>query len=126
MPKLDTKAREGGCVMRLFNLFLRRAGVQAMPSQAQKPAVSRLTLVCSRAQMGKIRKTLHRDFGSAGLSVGSMRVDRASDPTLITACVTVSCRQELKPTLMSQARQLKKVAGVRDVRWGDHRHIVLN
>ena len=73
--------------MRLFNLFLRRAGVQTMPAGiVKKPAVSRLTLVCSRAHMGQIRK----------------------------------------PALMSQARQLKKVEGVRDVRWGDHRHIVLN
>jgi|TARA_A100001391_G_scaffold205410_1_gene205918 hypothetical protein len=113
--------------MRLFNLFLRRAGVQTMPAGiVKKPAVSRLTLVCSRAHMGQIRKALYRDFGSAGLNVGSMQVDRAPDPALVTACVTVSCPDDLKPALMSQARQLKKVEGVRDVRWGDHRHIVLN
>ncbi|MAL01495.1 MAG: hypothetical protein CL536_05030, partial [Alcaligenaceae bacterium] len=48
------------------------------------------------------------------------------DPALVTACVTVSCPDDLKPALMNQARQLKKLEGVRDVRWGDHRHIALN
>jgi len=112
--------------MRLFNLFLRRAGVQAMPGRVRKPVVSRLTVVCNRADMARVRRELYRGFESAGLGVGSLQVDKAADPALVTACVTVTCPAELRPALMAQARKLKSVSGVRDVRWGDHRHIVLN
>jgi hypothetical protein len=115
-----------GGVMRLFNLFLRRAGVQSVPARGRKPAASRLTVVCSRDHMADVRRTLYKNFESAGLKVGSVQVSAAADPALVSACVTVSCSPEMRPVLMKQARDLTTVTGVRHVRWGDHRHIVLN
>lgn len=112
--------------MRLFNLFLRRAGVQAVPGTLRKPASSRLTVVCDSRQMALVRRCIYKNFEGAGLKVVSLQVGQAADPTLVSACVTVTCPPEMRPVLMKQARELAGIDGVRAVRWGDHRHIVLN
>ena len=112
--------------MRLFNLFLRRAGVQPAPAVFRKPASSRLTVVCDSGQMATVRRSIYQSFSAAGLKVVSLQVGHATDPTLVSACVTVTCPPEMRSVLMKQARSLSGADGVRDVRWGDHRHIVLN
>jgi hypothetical protein len=114
-----------GVFMRLFNLFLRRAGVQ--PAPIRNPSrVSRLTVVCPQHVMADVRKQIYLDFEAAGLSVAAMSVDGAQQQGLARACVTVNCPPELRPVLMSQARQLSAFPGVHQVQWGDRRHIALN
>ena len=111
--------------MRLFNLFLRRAGVQRMPVRAGNP-LSRLTVVCPRNVLADVRKQIYLDFEAAGLRVATLQVSSSQDPDMATACVTVNCPPELRPVLMEQARQLRVRPGVHRVQWGDQRHIVLN
>ena len=111
--------------MRLFNLFLRRAGVQSMPVRVPS-ATSRLTVVCPRDQLAQVRKQIYLDFEGAGLQVDTLMVDHAQQQDLARACVTVRCPPELRSVLMSQARALSRHPGVRQVQWGDRRHIHLN
>ncbi|UYO92869.1 hypothetical protein [Pollutimonas sp. M17] len=111
--------------MRLFNLFLRRAGVQTAPTRIPSP-VSRLTVVCPHNVLADVRKQIYLDFEAAGLSVAAMSVDRAQQQGLARACVTIKCPPELRSVLMSQARQLSSFPGVHQVQWGDRRHIALN
>jgi len=111
--------------MRLFNLFLRRAGIQQAPVPVRK-SLSRLTVMCPRKDMAEVRRQIYVDFGAAGLKVAGMQVDRGADPDMATACVTVNCPPELRSVLMDRARQLRSYPGVRGVQWGDHRHIALN
>lgn len=107
--------------MRIFNLFLRRAGVRAVPVRAPSP-VSRLTVECQRADLPDVRRRICADFKAAGLRIATLRVDRAPEPHLVRACVTVDCSREQRATLMHQARRLGAHPGIRGVRWGDHRH----
>jgi hypothetical protein len=111
--------------MRLFNLFLRRAGVKAVPARVPS-AVSRLTVVCPRHIMADVRKRIYLDFEAAGLQVAKLMVDHARQHDMASACVTVNCPPELRPVLMSQAKLLSAVPGVQQVQWGDRRHIALN
>jgi len=111
--------------MRLFNLFLRRAGVQQAGLPVPK-AVSRLTIICPRKDMAQVRRRIYTDFGAAGLRVAAMQVQHAADPELATACITVNCPPELRGVLMDRARELRAHPAVRGVQWGDHRHIALN
>ncbi|PLC51497.1 hypothetical protein CR159_00150 [Pollutimonas subterranea] len=111
--------------MRLFNLFLRRAGVQTAPVRVPS-SVSRLTVVCPRHILADVRKQIYQDFEAAGLSVANLLVDHAPQQGMATACVTVNCPPELRSVLMSQARQISAYPGVQRVQWGDRRHIALN
>lgn len=76
--------------------------------------------------MADIRKQIYCNFGAAGLTVVAIQVDKAPDPNLVSACVTIDCPPELRATLMSQARQLRAHPDVKALQWGDHRHIALN
>jgi hypothetical protein len=111
--------------MRLFNLFLRRAGVHTVPVRVPS-AVSRLTVVCPSHMLADLRKQIYLDFEAAGLKVSKLLVDHAKQDNMALACVTVACPPELRSVLMSQARQLSNLPGVRKVQWGDRRHIALN
>ncbi|HUH87175.1 MAG TPA: hypothetical protein VL003_03895 [Pusillimonas sp.] len=111
--------------MRLFNLFLRRAGVRQASVPVRKP-VSRLTVVCPRAELAQVRKQIYLDFGAAGLKVAGMQVDHGSQSDMATACITVNCPPELRNVLMDRARHLRSNPSVRGLQWGDHRHIALN
>jgi len=111
--------------MRLFNLFLRRAGVRPTPVRIPS-SVSRFTVECPRDQLVQVRKQIYLGFEGAGLQVATLRVDHAQEQDMARACVTVHCPPELRPVLMSQARQLSQYPGVRHVQWGDRRHSVLN
>jgi len=111
--------------MRLFNLFLRRAGVRQAPAPVRK-SLSRLTIMCPRSDLAQLRKQIYTDFGAAGLKVAGMQVDHGSHSDIATACVTVNCPPELRTVLMDRARQLRSNPSVRELQWGDHRHIALN
>ncbi|MGP1614914.1 MAG: hypothetical protein ACTS5Y_07675 [Pollutimonas bauzanensis] len=112
--------------MRLFNLFLRRAGVQSSAAVRAPSSLSRLTVVCPRHLLADVRKQIYLDFEGAGLRVAKVLVDKARQHDMARACVTLNCPPELRPVLMSQARQLSSYPGVQQVQWGDRRHIALN
>ena len=111
--------------MRLFNLFLRRAGVKPGATPLRTP-LSRLTVVCPHKVLADVRKQIYVDFKAAGLRVTTVQVGHTDDRQMASACVTVNCPPELRPALMTQARQISAYPGVHKVQWGDHRHIVLN
>jgi hypothetical protein len=111
--------------MRLFNLFLRRAGVQPAPLRTPSN-VSRLTVTCARHQLPVLRRQIYADFEAAGLKIQALTVDHAPGHDMSSACVTVHCPPALRPALMSQARRLREAVGVHQVHWGDRRHIALN
>src|SRR5690625_4877637 len=98
--------------MRLFDLFLRRAGVEHATIPVRKP-VSRLTVVCPRGDLAKVRRQIYTDFRAAGLKVAGMQVDHGNGSGLATACVTVKCPPELRGVLMDRARQLRSNPSVR-------------
>lgn len=111
--------------MRLFNLFMRRAGIQ--PGSVRAPrSTSRLTVVCPRDRLAAVRKQVYLNFEGAGLRVAHLLVDQATQHGMARACVTIDCPPELRPVLMSQARELSAFPGVHKVQWGDRRHIALN
>lgn len=104
--------------MRLFDLFLRRAGVDRASSLNRRPGTSRLTIVCPRDALGAVRKQVCLDFGAAGLNVAQFQIDSSRDTNFASACITVNCPPELRPELMSQARRLRANPVVRDVHFG--------
>ena len=111
--------------MRLFDLFLRRAGVR--PVLVRQPThVSRFTVVCPRHMLADLRKQIYLDFEAAGLTVTGLMVDHAHHQDLARACVTVNCPPDMRSVLMSQARQLSTVPGIQQLQWGDRRQATLN
>lgn len=104
--------------MRMFDLFLRRAGVGAATSLNRRRAVSRLTVECSRQHLPALRKQICLDFQAAGLDVTHMQVMAGAAPELASACITVTCLPERRPVLMDQARLLHANPDVRGVRFG--------
>ena len=104
--------------MRMFDLFLRRAGVGAATSMHRRRAVSRLTVECAREHLPALRKQICLDFQAAGLDVAHMQVNAGAQPELASACITVTCPPERRPALMDQARLLHANPDVRDVRFG--------
>ncbi|OZI32483.1 hypothetical protein CAL29_25580 [Bordetella genomosp. 10] len=107
--------------MRIFDLFLRRAGVDRPATLAGRRASSRLTVVCAREALGAVRKQICLDFKAAGLNVAQMQVDQGHDQALASACITVNCPADMRGVLMSQARQLRDNPAICSVRFGDQR-----
>ena len=104
--------------MRLFDLFMRRAGVDRAGSLNRRRGTSRLTFVCPRDALGAVRKQVCSDFGAAGLDVAQFDIKATRDADFASACITVSCPPELRPELMSQARRLQANPAVRHVHFG--------
>lgn len=104
--------------MRLFDLFMRRAGVDRASSLNRRHGTSRLTIVCPRDALGAVRKQVCSDFGAAGLSVAQFQIDTGRDADYASACITVNCPPELRTELMSQARRLQANPAVRHVQFG--------
>lgn len=109
--------------MRLFDLFMRRAGVDRASSLNRRHGMSRLTIVCPRDALGAVRKQVCSDFGAAGLNVAQFQIDTNRDADFASACITVNCPPELRPELMSQARRLQANPSVRHVHFGTSGHI---
>lgn len=116
--------------MRLFNLFLRRAGVQsvrlAMSSALPDRSVSRLTVECPRAVLPELRRQMCLDFEAAGLELEALRVDSAQEADMARACFTIRYDADNRRVLMSQARQISAFPGVQRVQWGDRTLQTLN
>ena len=53
-------------VMRFFDLFLRRAGVDRATALGRRRGTSRLTVICPRDELGALRKQICLDFSAAG------------------------------------------------------------
>lgn len=104
--------------MRLFDLFMRRAGVGRANSLHRRRGTSRLTIECPRDALGAVRKQICLDFGAAGLDVAQFQIDSSRDADFASACITVNCPPELRPELMSQARRLRANPSVRNVHFG--------
>lgn len=105
--------------MRLFNLFLRRAGVQSAAVVARGPmAVSRLTVECPRHVLPELRREIYHSFEAAGLHVAALRIDRGASQGMARACVTINYAPESRRELMSQARHIGRMPGVQNVQWG--------
>ena len=111
--------------MRLFNLFLRRAGVRQASVPVRKP-LSRLTFTCPRGELAQVRKQIYTNFSASGITVADIQVDPGTQSELAMACVTVNCPPELRPVLMDRARQLRSNPLVQGLQWGDRRRIDLN
>jgi hypothetical protein len=120
-----TRKQQREVSMRLFNLFMRRAGIRSVPVRSPK-STSRLTVVCPTDRLADVRRQVYRNFDTAGLRVAHLLVDQAAQQGMARACITIDCPPELRPVLMSQARELSAFPGVHKVQWGDRRHIALN
>ncbi|MGE4368502.1 MAG: hypothetical protein AB7E12_02365 [Burkholderiaceae bacterium] len=103
--------------MRLFNLFLRRAGVQGLPVRGQT-AVSRLTIECPREVLPELRRRIYHEFDGRGLQVASLSIDHAQARHMARACITIRYNPNERRALVSQARQLGQIPGVQSVHWG--------
>lgn len=104
--------------MRLFDLFLRRAGVDRNSALTRRQGSSRLTIVCPRDALGEVRKQICLEFRAAGLNVSQFQIDADRNSDFASACITVDCPPELRPVLMSQARRLQAHPAVRRVHFG--------
>lgn len=103
--------------MRIFDLFLRRAGVERADLASARRSVSRLTVECSESMLGGLRKQICVDFKAAGLNVSQVDVQRAGNGRLASACVTVDCPADKRAELMAQARRIGVHPGVHSVRF---------
>lgn len=79
-----------------------------------------------RDALSSVRKQIHHDFHAAGLRIAKLHVDAAHVDEMVRACITIDCPPEMRSVLMTQARHLWGHPGVRNVQWGDRRHIALN
>ena len=111
--------------MRLFHLFLRRAGVQSSPAVVSRNT-SRLTVVCPRNQLSAVRRQIYRDLHADGIQIAQLSVDYGQPAGMVRANVTVDCPPPLRPELMSRARRLQDHPGIHDIHWGAIRQHVLN
>lgn len=114
-----------GVVMRLFHLFLRRAGVQ--PSAVRSPrSTSRLTVVCPREHLASVRRSIYRDLHSDGIQIAQLSIDYGEPAGMVRASVTVDCPPTLRPELMSRARRLQAHPGIHEIQWVAARRHALN
>lgn len=104
--------------MRMFELFLRRAGVDRAQKLARARAVSRLTVECPREMVGRVRKQMCEDFQAAGLDVSNVQVGAGTDAEMASACITVNCAADSRSALVAQARRLSDNPAVHRVRFG--------
>lgn len=102
--------------MKIFNRFLRRAGVQQPVIRPASASESRLSVLCMRQDMASVRKRIYTDFQAAGLRVSNLSVEHASHENA-KACVTISCPPEMRPELMTQARRLRDHPSILNVQW---------
>jgi len=107
--------------MRLFDLFLRRAGLNGTAAIRNRRTVSHLTVECPNSALGDVRKQICLNFEVAGLNVTEVRIDRGEDPESASACVTLDCPPGLRPAMVEAARRLTVDPRVRRVQWGDTR-----
>jgi len=111
--------------MRLFHLFLRRAGVQPTAARATRNT-SRLTVVCPREHLVAVRRQIYRDLHADGIQIAQLSIDYGQPAGMVRASVTVDCPPPLRSELMSRARRLQAHPGIHEVHWGAVRQHALN
>ncbi len=111
--------------MRLFHLFLRRAGVTASTARVPR-STSRLTVVCPREHLPAVRRQIYRDLHADGIQVAQLSVDYGQPVGMVRASITVDCPPVLRAELMSRARRLQAHPGIHEIHWGAQRQHVLN
>lgn len=112
--------------MKIFNLFLRRAGVQPALVRPGTLSVSRLSVICPRHDMASVRKRIYTGFEAAGLRVTNLSVDHSDSHETARARVTISCPPEMRAVLMTQARQVQDYPEVLNVQWERRQRNALN
>jgi len=111
--------------MRLFHLFLRRAGVRpAVPRSARN--TSRLTVVCPREHLVDVRRRIYRDLHADGIQIAQLSVDYGQPAGMVRASIMVDCPAPLRAELMSRARRLQAYPGIHEIHWGAARRHALN
>lgn len=108
--------------MRLFDMFLRRAGLTRADALRRNRAVSRLTIECPENMLSGLRQRIYADFRAAGLNVSQVQIQRGEGGQMASACVTVDCPADKRAELVSQARRLGQQPGVHRVRFGAARN----
>lgn len=111
--------------MRLFHLFLRRAGMPSTAAVATRNT-SRLTVVCPREQLSVVRRQIYRDLHADGIQIAQLSVDYGEPAGMVRANVMIDCPPTLRPELMSRARRLQAHPGIHDIHWGAVRQHALN
>ena len=114
-----------GVVMRLFHLFLRRAGVQPVAAR-QARNTSRLTVVCPRENLADVRRRIYRDLHADGIQIAQLSIDYGEPAGMVRASVMVDCPPTLRSELMSRARRLQSYPGIHEIHWGAARQHALN
>lgn len=114
--------------MRLFHLFLRRAGLQPTAAAASRGSrnTSRLTVVCPREHLAAVRRQIYRDLHAGGIEIAQVSIDYGRSAGMVRACVTVDCPPPLRAELMSRARRLQSHPGIREIHWATARRHPLN
>ncbi|MCX5589729.1 hypothetical protein [Alcaligenes endophyticus] len=113
--------------MRLFDLFLRRAGVSAAKARLVAPlSVSRLTVICPRHELPHVRRQIYSGLNGSGIRVANLEIDHSDSHHTAQACVTITCPPELRSELMQRARLISDVPGVLQVKWAERQRIALN
>lgn len=111
--------------MRLFHLFLRRAGVSPTASVSARNT-SRLTVVCPREHLSTVRRRIYRDLHADGIQIAQLSVDYGQPAGMVRASVMVDCPPTLRSELMSRARRLQDHPGIHEIHWGAVRQHALN
>ncbi len=106
--------------MRIFELFLRRAGVDRAVAMGRRRSTSRLTVEAPRATMGELRRQICLDFQAAGLNVSQVEIDHGPND-VASARITVNCPPAKRSELMAQARRLNDNPDVHRVQFGQVR-----
>jgi len=112
--------------MRLFHLFLRRAGVRPAAVRSSTRNTSRLTVVCPREQLADVRRQIYCDLHADGIQISHLSVDYGQPAGMVRASVTVDCPPLMRSELMSRARRLQAHPGIHEIHWGTARPHALN
>lgn len=99
-------------VMRMFDLYLRRAGLAAAANRYRSRSVQRLVLDCDATMLGELRRQICLDLREAGLEVSSLRVVPGMVSGSAQACLDVDCPPERRAAMMCQVRRLRTQPGV--------------
>ena len=111
--------------MRLFHLFLRRAGVPTTAARTPR-STSRLTVVCPREHLSAVRRQIYRDLHADGIQIAQVSVDYGQPAGMVRASITVDCPPPLRSELVSRARRLQTHPGIHEIHWGTSRQHALN
>ena len=76
--------------MRLFHLFLRRAGVPTSAARTPRKS-SRLTVVCPREHLVAVRRQIYRDLHADGIQIAQLSIDYGQPVGMVRASVTIDC-----------------------------------